>query len=435
MKKILALILALVMVLCVFAGCAKTETPTDKPAEKTEEVVLELWLAGQSVGDTSLPEEEWWITERIAAFEATNPGIKVELTVPAGQVEVTQTYKSAFSAGTEPDIVNLWSGSNLFPLKDLFLDMSEYVPAEDYENITVWHENYLDFDTENGKLLAIPYTEAGLGCTFFYYNKTIFTEVGIDVATMNTIEGFEAAMQKLEDAGYQPLTCDDEGYGVLYSVVGLAWANAVDGAGIYANSIGTTKFADDEVFIKTLELSQKWYNEGWLNQDYATCTSSLSNFMTGKAAMFAAGAWYAVDATSALGVDNVGVVQMPSFEGAAHDYTLLGGSGQCLAVSANCEHPEEAMKFISFLNSKESTDLALKQLENLPVRPDVDYPQTGAFFDEMVAIAAKPCFYYDNTMRADVVTEFYRIYPQVVSGSMTIDEALTILDNQAATGD
>lgn len=438
MRRILALLLVLCIAAGVLAGCgAKADTPAkpDAPVanQNKEEIVLELWLADASVGDSTLPENEWWITGIIQEFEDQNPGIKIELTVPSGQVEITQTYKTAFTAGTEPDIVNLWSGTNLFPLKDLCMDVTEYIPAEDFEKIIGWSECYMDFDTTQ-KLLAIPLAQYGFALTNFSFNKTIFDEVGIDPTAIVTIEDLEAAMQKLQDAGYLPLAVDDEGYGVLYSVIGLAWANEVDNDGIYANSIGESKFADDETFIATLELGKKWFDQGWLNQDYATSTTALSNFLTGKAAMFIGGSWFADDIAGGLGAENAGVLMMPSFAGAKHQYTSLGGNGQCLVVSANCEHPAEAVKFISFMNSQESTIKAMAQREQIPVRTDVEYSKVGTYYDQLIGITSNPCYYYDNSMRADVVTEFYRLWPQIVTGAVTIDEAVTTLDNLAANG-
>ena len=139
MKKLLALLLALTMVLSLAAcGSKEATAPDSKPdsgtaaepaAEKetAEPIVLELWLQGNNVGDPSLSEDQWWITQAIQAFEDANPNITVELTVPSGQVEITQTYKAACVAGTAPDIVNLWSGTNLFPLSELVLDPTEYL--------------------------------------------------------------------------------------------------------------------------------------------------------------------------------------------------------------------------------------------------------------------------------------------------------------------
>lgn len=445
MKKFLAIILALVMLLSM-AACAKAPA-ADAPAKDTpategengtdEQITIEMWLQGDNVGDPSLPENEWWITNAIAEYEAAHPNIKIEMSIPSGQNEITQTYKAAYVAGTEPDIVNLWSGTNLFSIADLLVDHKQYVSADDLQHITTFNECYMGFD-ESQALLGIPNVEAGKNICTFYYNKTIFNEVGIDLEAnpIKTADDFEAVLKKLQDAGYQPISCDDEGYGVMFCCFGLAWANAVGSDGMYNDSVGTTKFADDTTLIRVMELSNDWYNKGYINQDYVTCTESLSNFLQGKAAIFGAGTWYMQDIADTLGAENVGVLGMCHLnDDDPYDYDSLGGNGQVFCISNHSEHPQEAADFISFLNSKEQIEKAQAQHLVLPGRDDVEYPVSGGLYDEVLKTFDNSLFYYDNTMRADVVTEFYRVWPLVVSGYTTVDEAIASLDAVAASGE
>ena len=445
MKKFLAIILALTMLLSM-AACAKApaaDAPTkDTPAAEgqngtDEQITIEMWLQGDNVGDPSLPEDEWWITNAIAEYEAAHPNIKIEMSIPSGQNEITQTYKAAYVAGTEPDIVNLWSGTNLFSIADLLVDHKQYVSADDLQHITTFNECYMGFD-ESQALLGIPNVEAGKNICTFYYNKTIFNEVGIDLEAnpIKTADDFETVLKKLQDAGYQPISCDDEGYGVMFCCFGLAWANAVGSDGMYNDSVGTTKFADDTTLIRVMELANDWYNKGYINQDYVTCTESLSNFLQGKAAIFGAGTWYMQDIADTLGAENVGVLGMCHLnDDDPYDYDSLGGNGQVFCISNHSEHPQEAADFISFLNSKEQIEKAQAQHLVLPGRDDVEYPVSGGLYDEVLETFGNSLFYYDNTMRADVVTEFYRVWPLVVRGYTTVDEAKASLDAVAAIGE
>lgn len=445
MKKFLAIILALVMLLSM-AACAKAPA-ADAPAKDTpategengsgEQITIEMWLQGDNVGDPSLPEDEWWITNAIAEYEAAHPNIKIEMSIPSGQSEITQTYKAAYVAGTEPDIVNLWSGTNLFSIADLLVDHKQYVSADDLQHITTFNECYMAFD-DSQALLGIPNVEAGKNICTFYYNKTIFNEVGIDLEAnpIETADDFEAVLKKLQDAGYQPISCDDEGYGVMFCCFGLAWANAVGSDGMYNDSVGVTKFADDTTLIRVMELANDWYNKGYINQDYVTCTESLSNFLQGKAAIFGAGTWYMQDIAETLGAENVGVLGMCHLnDDDPYDYDSLGGNGQVFCISNHSEHPQEAADFISFLNSKEQVEKAQAQHLVLPGRDDVAYPVSGGLYDEVLETFGNSLFYYDNTLRADVVTEFYRVWPLVVSGYTMVDEAIASLDAVAASGE
>ena len=426
MKRFLAILLAAAVALCAAGVGALAE----------EDITIEIWYQIGNVGDSTLPEEDWWYTQAVAEYEAAHPNIHIETNIPSGQVEVTQTWKAAVVAGTEPDVVNLWTGTNLFPLEDMLLDPTEYISQDDFEHITTWNECYMDFDTSK-KLLAIPVVEPGVNVCTFYYNKQAFEKAGVDAAAIKTLEDFEAALQKLQDAGYQPISCDDEGYGVGFCCLGIWWANHVGSAGIYADSIGDgTTFAQDDAFRGVLTMAQDWYNKGYINQDYATCPESLANFLSGRAAIFGAGTWYLGDMIAAMGEDNLGVMPMPAWsEDDAFSFTSMGGNGQGFCISKNCEHPQEVCDFLSFLNSKEQTEKAQEQRQVLPGRDDVAYiGGDGAFSKQIMEASANSTFYYDNTMRADVVVEFYRLFPLVVTGAITVDEAIESLDAMAASG-
>lgn len=435
MKKILSILLVFVMLFSLVACGSAPAADNNAAASSDEEIVLEVWLQNGNVGEPSLPEDEWWITQAVAEFEAANPNIKIDLTVPSGQVELIQTYKAACVAGTAPDIVNLWSGTNMFPLKDLVVDPTEYL-SEDSQNVTTWGECYMNFD-ENDKLLGIPLAEPGVNVCTFFYNKNLFAEAGIDLEAnpIETIDDFEAVLKQLKDAGIQPISCDDEGYGVMFCVLGLWWANASGSAQMYSNSIGETKFADDEAFVGVLTKANEWYNAGYINQDYATCTESASRFMQGECALFGAGTWYMQDVANALGAENVGLLPMGAWsENDPYSYASMGGNGQIMCISQSCEYPAEAVKFIEFLNSKDQVEKAMEQHLVLPGRADVSYPASGGLYDDVAAASANSVFYYDNTMRADIITEFYRLWPLVVTGVTSVDEAVASLDALAASG-
>lgn len=55
----------------------------------------------------------------------------------------------------------------------------------------------------------------------------------------------------------------------------------------------------------------------------------------------------------------------PCIEGAENSGVLVRPS-QVLAVSANCEHPKEAMKFLDFMFNQEAGILALKDCRSIP---------------------------------------------------------------------
>lgn len=119
MKKVLALILALTLVLSMFAACGKQEAPkTEEPApakeetvEKTEEKAEEAPAAsGEDIvinflGAQYSDKTEPYLKQVCADFEAANPGIKVNLEI-VGWDNISARATALIGAGQAPDIYN-----------------------------------------------------------------------------------------------------------------------------------------------------------------------------------------------------------------------------------------------------------------------------------------------------------------------------------------
>ena len=99
MKKILCALLALVMCLGLFAGCATTQTPTDpagNDADLTGTYDITLWVSEkEGVADQ--------FKTQIAAFEKANPGIKINAKIE-GVTESDAGSKVAADVATAPDL-------------------------------------------------------------------------------------------------------------------------------------------------------------------------------------------------------------------------------------------------------------------------------------------------------------------------------------------
>jgi len=101
-------------------------------------------------------------------------------------------------------------------------------------------------------------------------------------------------------------------------------------------------------------------------------------------------------------------------------------------VSSNSKYPETAVKFMSFLNSKDEV-LKLNEFQTkVPVRKDVTPEDLGL---EPGSVGAKInewaknyVFWVDNSLSAPVVNEFNKQLPLVLTGKMTPEELAAQLD-------
>ena len=426
MKRKIQILVSLVVVistLLLASACA----PAGQ-GNQAQPVKLTIWINGRDsfIGpsEQKLSQDQWYITQAFKRFEAANPGTTVELTVSSDALQAHQTFRTAGLAGNAPDIANLWAGTFIFALKDVTQDIRPYSPADDLKNLNGWDTVTVDFKEGNP---IIGYPVPNNQVCFFLYNKKIIQASGLDFENNppRTIDDFMAALQKIKDAGYQPMAAD-EGQGYVYNFFYIAaywWVQQNGLAPILAEDRGEAKFADDQALLKTLDLYHELWAKGYLNQDAATSADSQNKFFAGQVALFPNGSFGVKDAQDALGVDNVGAILPPDMPNAKITNSLIGGPGQSMVVSKNSKNPAMAVKLMSFLNSKDEV-LKFSQTQTVvPVRKDLTPADLG-FKDG--SIAAKMfqwgqhyTFWVDNELSGPVVDDFNKLLPLVLTGKMT----------------
>ena len=136
----------------------------------------------------------------------------------------------------------------------------------------------------------------GLNVEGFWYNKALFEQAGCEVPT--TWDEFEEVLQKLSDAGIQPLTT---GGSDKWGATRLINAYAVRTAG---NDI-MTKAADgevpytDEKLVAAADKLAEWAEKGYFGEGITTVDMNTagSMLMSGKAAIFYNGSWFTQNLT------------------------------------------------------------------------------------------------------------------------------------------
>ena len=177
MKKLLAMLVCVILVLSPMAAWAENVTLT------------------MQVSSGWTDEADEYLAEKF--FEETGTRIEFQV-VPADQHH--DLLKTKLNAGEAPDIfwiqaspLNIYG--ELDPAKNC-LDMtgaewSALLPAARVEAVS--YDGKLYGQSIWNKSISFP----------FIYNKTLFKEMGLDVPT--TFEAFKAACQKIKDAGIVPI--------------------------------------------------------------------------------------------------------------------------------------------------------------------------------------------------------------------------------------
>jgi len=428
--------LFVVSTLLLAAGCAKA--PAAAPQKLT------VWMNGRDsfIGpnEQQLPQDQWYISQAIKRFEDANPGVTVELVVQADAYAAHQMFRTAALAGNAPDIANLWAGQFIFALQDAITPITDKIPPADKDGLLGWDTDTVGFKDGN-PILGYPTPDNQL--CFFLYNKKIVQQVGLDFEANppRTMDDFYAAMEKIKNAGYIPMAADEavDGYAYYFFQIAAYWWVQQNGFDpILAEDRGEANFADDQALLTALDAYHQIWANGYMNQDAATSSDSWNKFLQGQVVMVPRVSSFVKDAQDALGVENVGVIIPPDISATAVIKNgTIGGPGQVMVVSTSSKNVDLAVKFMSFLNSKDEV-LKLAQFQiKVPIRKDVTGADLGAepgsVLAKLIGWSQNYVFWVDNSLSGPVVNDFNKLLPLVLTGKMTPLELAQQLDKDKGT--
>ena len=323
MKKILALILAALMVLTMVACAAKAEpaadaeqTTTTEPAEETtpeqtapaEETTEEPAVGGTiSVFATSYTDAKLEMFQEIINDFTAETGIQVDLITPGSEGEAQ--LKTMMASNSLPDVwmTHGWS----------LLRYSEYLKVV---NDQPWFDT-IDKDSlagvmadENGNFYALGMSMSISG---LIYNKDALDKAGVDPNSIRTWDDFDAACEKLVAAGITPLAIGGSVggnlAGLLGSVAPTFWTD--EGAKYdLGDSLKDGTFDFDTYATELYEYLATWMKKGYINEDVLTLDAAGAQQMlgSGEAAFMVRGTDNITVARQYYPDANMGVLPLPS---------------------------------------------------------------------------------------------------------------------------
>ncbi len=307
----------------------------------------------------------------IAAFEAANPGLKVKLT-DAGKnyEEVAQKFNAALTGGQLPDAVlvsdvtwfNFALNEQLSPLDELLSGAN--LSTDDYVESL-----YKDY-TFKGKHFALPYARS---TPLFYYNKDLWAKAGLPDRGPESWDELLAWGPKIKAAVGSDKTglilADGSNYLDWY-FQGVVWSKG----GSYSED-WTATFTDPKTIAA-----------GKLLQDLAK--QKVARFTKAPATDFGAGlAACMVESTGSLGgvakvaKFPIGTAFLPAPAGVPSCPT--GGAGAAIPAKLSDARKKNALKFLYFMTSAESTVTFTQATGYMPVRTSaLENPAEKAFLDK-----------------------------------------------------
>lgn len=286
----------------------------------------------------------------IAAFEAANPDINVEMEVGPGGTERDNMVKSRLATGTMNDVFVYNAGS-------LFQAINPVQTTVDLTNEPYMANILSSFKqtvaAPDGTLRGVPYGQAMGGGIL--YNKKVYEELGLSVPM--TWADFMANNAKIREAGKAPViqTFGDTWTSQLFILADYFNVQAKNPQFAEMYTRGEAKYATDAAAMAGFQKQADVFNAGDLNEDFgaATLNDGLRMLAAGE------GAHYPM-LTFAVGtiaqdypdqVNDIGFFALPGDDAAINGTTVWMPTA--LYISANTPNMEAAKKLVAFVASKE----------------------------------------------------------------------------------
>ncbi len=324
----------------------ESQSSGSENAGSEEQITLTIWH--QSVADTDPVKKI--IEDSVEEYHELHPNITIEQDGVTGEQYKTK-IKTAFAAGEAPDISYMFSGGSFVKP---YIDAGYLLPIDEYLSEDTKSKvlpGMLDGCTFDGKVYTLP------TITFLanlYCNTEMFDKAGAKIPT--TWDELLEAVEKLNAAGYTPIIMGEKD-----RWPGMYWYDIVSartaGNKALEEAFGDPSKFNSEPFIEAAAKMQelvnvKAFNENMMSMSY---DEMVEGFAAGQGAMLFQANWVhpSIQADTSATKDKVTCVSFPVIEGMAGSETeFSGGSSDGYYINVNCEHPEEAVEYLSYLSEK-----------------------------------------------------------------------------------
>ena len=401
MKKLLAVVLALVMVFALAAPMASADDQT----------VLKLWcIATES--DANRPGYE----KAIAEFEAAHPDIKIEWEAFENNSYKTKIKAAMSDPDSLPDIFFTWAGSFLGDFAEYgtayCLDEA-YTPfAEELPEVMLQNSTYA------GKHYGVPLT---YNIVTLFANMDLLAEAGWDHVPQ-TYEDLCACCDALLEKGIIPFGCAAGSADtwcvteylepIIEKTIGYEAMNEIFG--------GRASWNDPAIAVAVNNF-QDMVNKGYFDPNGMAIGNDQVkiNFIEGKYAFYQNGSWNCGE------IDDKEVAEGVNFEAALFPVMdsekatygqVIGGPSDTLAVSAYCKDPDLAAS-VAFELGRSICHYCYLAGSGLPAwTPDYDTSEVKALVAqvaEIVSAADGMVLFGDTAMSADPAQVYLDYVAQV----------------------
>ena len=417
MKKVIALLLAMVMMMSLVA-CGKSSSDETSKDGSSETIDLTMWcIATESDSNRHAYEAS------IADFKAAHP--EINLTWEATQNQEYKTkIKAAVAANEMPDIFFTWScaflgefvdAGRVYCVDDVYAQYASELPEVMMGNVK--------FD---GKYYGVPTT---LNIVGMFSNMELLKEVGYDEVPA-TYEELIECCDALVAQGIIPFGCSGkETWCVTEYLESIIEKTA--GASVLNDIFAGNASWDNDDVAKAVSIFQEMIDKNYFDPEGIALSNDevKANFIAGKYAFYMNGTWNCADFDKAGLSDKIQVAEFPVIDSSKSKLgELIGGPSDTLAVAASSKNAKVAAES-AFEIAKGICRYGYLDGNGLPAwTPDYDYSSINSLTQsvaDIVANSSQMVLFGDTAMAADNANIYLdyvsQIYSSVINGQEFVD--------------
>lgn len=437
MKKVLAVLLSTVMMTGMLSGCGSTATTEEAaaPAEATEtaeaapaqeaaagdvEITWMFWDDLEATED--LMSQQY--AETIKRFNEADNGYHVNV-ITTNLEEYDTKLNALIAAGQAPDVWICNPGPNMSQYVDagVVMDLTDILSKD-----TAWNDSFTGgiFErlTYDGKVMGVP-TNFAASCVF--YNTEIFEKAGVSVPT--TWDEFMDVCQKIQDAGYAPLSISAGTPWCLSMVAGYLCDREGGPANLKGVADGSVKWTDPSYVNaakKLVDLS-KFFQPTYLGDSNDQATA---NFYNGEAAMLIQGSWAIsqINGNVPEMQEKCGVFQFPAIEGGSDPNRWIVKTDNLL-VSKDTKNVDACIALLKEFTGETSQKATAEIAGKMPIIDvEVDYSkapkQLSYVQDCMKTLTGTFGFYNESLASVEAGDKFDNTMVSIVMGDITPEDGM-----------
>lgn len=296
MKKSIALVLAVLLIMGLLAACGGTASSSAPAAaaDGSTAPAASSDAPAQTTGDGEVRTITWmslrgsgWgpMTALADQYMAENPNVKIEFEVNGDTTTYFQKLKILAASGELPDLFEAEGNTFLAEIAatGALVDVDEFLAEINYDRMMPIGMDYARLD--DGKLYSLCWEN---NIEYFWYHKDMFEQAGIEKEP-ETFDELLEVCEKLKTAGFIPVATFP-GWALQRWLAFIPF-RLTGNDFIESLKIGEAKMSDP-VGIQAAEFFQtmgmNYFQPGWANSDYGT---ALESFLGGNAAIYNIGSW------------------------------------------------------------------------------------------------------------------------------------------------